>query len=250
MEKTPPLGNTVGSIARHLPNAITLLNLFCGCCAVIYVFYGYYVPAFWFFAAAIAADYFDGMVARLLQVHSPLGRELDSLADVVSFGLLPGSIFYMLLVQGWTGTIPYPGLYWAATPAFAVTLFSALRLAKFNLDTRQAAYFIGLPTPSSALFAVGLMLMVHYDSYGLAAWMTSPFFLYPCIAVLSAVLVAELPMFNLKFKSFRWRGNEIRFIFAVVSILLLAGLREAAFSLIIFLYVILSVIFKLLRQPV
>lgn len=225
---------------QHIPNAVTLLNLFFGCCAVVSVFTGQFLTAFWFFFAAIFADYFDGTVARRLDVHSPLGKQLDSLADVVSFGFLPGVILYVLLLIGWTGKASHPGVLWAAAPAFAVTLFSALRLAKFNLDERQSDYFIGLPTPSSCLFTVGLLLIYHFDSFGLAGWIAQPVFLYACAAFLSFILIAELPMFNLKIKSFQWAGNEIKFIFAATALLLLIFLREAALSLIIVLYILIS----------
>ena len=250
LDQTPSAGTRVGLLKKHIPNSITLLNLFCGCCAVLNVFEGQYLPAFWFFLAAITADYFDGAVARMLRVHSELGKELDSLADVISFGLLPGSIYYMLLVQGLTGDIHFQGLHWQATPGFLVTLFSALRLAKFNLDNRQSDYFIGLPTPSGTIFATGLMLIAYFNSFGLAPLVTAPAFLYPCIILLSAVLLAELPMFNLKFKHLAWGGNEIKIIFAAVAFLLLFLLREAALSLIILLYISISIIFKVLNRPV
>jgi len=225
---------------QHIPNAVTLLNLLFGCCAIVSVFNGQFINGFWFFFAAIFADYFDGTIARRLGVHSPLGKQLDSLADVISFGFLPGVILYVLLLIGWTGEATYPGLFQAGIPAFTVTLFSALRLAKFNIDSRQTDYFIGLPTPSACLFTVGLLLIYHFDSFGLAGWITHPVFLYGCAVFLSFILVAELPMFNLKIKSFQWTGNEIKFIFATTALLLLIFLREAALSLTIVLYILIS----------
>lgn len=248
--KTAPAERRVGWAAGQIPNIITLINLFFGCCAVLNVFLGYYVAVFWFFAAAILADYLDGAAARLLGVHSPLGKELDSLADMVSFGVLPGSIFYVLLLDALTGSPGMLSFHWGATPAFLVTLFSALRLAKFNLDVRQADYFIGLPTPSSCLFSVGLLLVYHFDRFHLSAFWVTPMVLYLCLLLLSALLIAELPMFNLKFKRLAWTGNEIKIIFAAVAVVLLIVLREAALSLIIVLYVLLSLLFKLLKMPV
>ncbi len=224
---------------KHLPNAITLLNLFFGCCALACIFYGRFVPAFWLVSAAIFADYADGMVARLLKVQSGLGKELDSLADMVSFGVVPGAIYYVLLAQDF-----YPdgasGLVYAALPGFLVAVFSGLRLAKFNLDTRQATGFIGLPTPSCTIFTIGLMLIYTFDSFGLGPLVASPVFLYACILALSYLLVSEIPMFSLKFKSFAWEGNEIRFIFGAIAAVLLFFTREAAFSIVILLYVLFS----------
>jgi len=230
---------------KNLPNIITLINLFLGCCAMLSVLAGHFMMAFWLFFGAGWADFLDGMVARLLNVHSPIGKELDSLADVVSFGLLPGVVYYVLLGYGLTGSLEREDILWAATPAFLVTLLSAYRLAKFNLDTRQSDSFIGLPTPSSALFAMGLLLIFHFDSFGLAAFVTQPLFLFPCILIVSGLLIAELPMFSLKFKSMRWSGNEVTFTFTVAALILLVTLKEAAPSLIIVLYILVSVIQRL-----
>ncbi len=234
---------------RNLPNLITLLNLLLGCGAILNVLAGQYLLAFWLFFAAGWADFLDGLVARLLDVHSPIGKELDSLADVISFGLLPGVVYYVLLQHGLAGDIDREHIYWAAMPGFLITLLSAYRLAKFNLDTRQTDHFIGLPTPSSALFAMGLLLIFHFDSFGMGALVASPLFLYPCILIFSGLLIAELPMFSLKFKSMSWSGNEIKFIFTAVAIVLLIILQEAAPALIIILYVLVSLVQKALKGP-
>ncbi len=231
---------------RHLPNAITLINLFLGCCALACIFHTQFVLAFWFIFAAVLADYADGLVARWLGVHSELGKELDSLADMVSFGAVPGAIYYMLLALALapeeTGS-----LQWAAVPGFLVAAFSGLRLAIFNVDTRQTSGFIGLPTPSSTMFTVGLMLIYTFDSFGLAKWVASPYVLYACILALSYLLVSEVPMFGLKFKAFTWKGNEVQFIFMGIAALALIFFREAAFSLVILLYVLFS-LFQYLTQ--
>ncbi|MDZ4679941.1 MAG: CDP-alcohol phosphatidyltransferase family protein [Saprospiraceae bacterium] len=223
-------------IKRNLPNAITLLNLLGGCCTVVCILYGQFETAFIFYVFSSVTDFLDGAVARALQVKSELGVQLDSLADMVSFGLVPGLIFYSLLEPD-----AVQELHWAALPGFVVTLFSALRLGKFNLDTRQTDTFLGLPTPACTMFTIGLMLIAHFDSYGLGVWVTQPLFLYGCIAVLSFLLISELPMFNLKFRQLQWKGNEIRIIFAVAAAVALFGLREAAFALIIIAYIALSV---------
>ena len=225
---------------KNIPNIITSINLFCGCCALVCVLYGRFFNTFLFLFVGAWADYLDGFVARSLKVNSELGKQLDSLADMVSFGVVPGAIVYMLLVRGMTKNFEsFPQyLILAGLPAFLITVFAAVRLAKFNIDTRQSEDFIGLNTPACTIFTVGLMLMYHYDSYGLREVVISPWLLYPTIVVLSYLLIAELPMFSLKFKSFKWAGNEMRFIFLILALLFLVLFKEVAFSLIIILYVL------------
>ena len=164
---------------------------------------------------------------------------MDSIADMVSFGVVPGAVYYSLLVLALERD-PGAGLHFAAVPGFIVSAFSGLRLAKFNLDTRQTDGFIGLPTPSSTMFAVGLMLIYALDTYGMGEWVLSPAFLYGCVAVQSYLLVAEVPMFGLKFKTFTWAGHEVQFIFTAIAILLLLLTRELAFSVVVVLYVLFS----------
>ena len=226
----------------YIPNTVTLLNLFFGACAVVAVLYGQFGLCFWLFFASLTADYFDGLLARSLRVNSNMGKELDSLADMISFGLLPGGVLYMLIRQSWAGGTEADGIFWPATPAFLVTLFSALRLAKFNLDSRQTEHFIGLPTPSSTIFCIGLMLIVENNSYGWGQAIDHPAFYYGVVVLLSYALVAELPMFSLKFKGGGWAGNEVKYIFAGLAILLLLLLQEAALSVVIVLYLVLSFI--------
>lgn len=228
---------------KNIPNAITLLNLFSGCCALASVFYGQFDQVLFFSLVSMAADYLDGMVARALKVKSPLGQQLDSLADMVSFGVVPGAIIYMLLVKGLSGAEVFPiELTIAASPAFLISLFAALRLGRFNLDLRQAEHFLGLPTPSCAAYAVGLMMIYRHDSFGLAQLICHPIFLYLNIPLLCWLMVANFTMFSLKLKNFAWEGNEIRYIFAAVSVLLLLWLREAALSFIIVVYVLISAV--------
>ncbi len=225
---------------KNIPHIITSVNLFCGCCALACIFYNQFFQAFIFLFIGAWADYLDGMVARTLKVKSLLGKQLDSLADMVSFGVVPGAIIYMLLVRGMTKNfVEFPQyLILAGLPAFLITVFAALRLAKFNIDTRQSENFIGLNTPSCTIFTVGLMLIYHYDSYGLRELVINPYLLYPTILVLSYLLIAEIPMFSFKFKEFKWAGNEIRFIFAIIALIFLIIFKEAAFSLIIVLYIL------------
>lgn len=233
---------------KHIPNIITLLNLFFGCCALAGVFYGEYVIAFWFTFAGVMADYFDGLIARALNVHSELGKELDSIADMATFGVLPGAILYVLLAEGVDPARLPSGIVWAALPAFAVSVFSGLRLALFNIDTRQTHNFLGLPTPSCTTFVVGLLLIYHYDSFGLRPLVANWWFLYGCTAALCYLLVSEFPMFSLKLKSFTWKGNEIKFIFAALCVVLLIVVQEAAFSFSILLYVLMSATDFLLKR--
>ena len=231
------------NLKKHIPNFITLINLFFGCCAVASVLYGQFVQAFWFFTASGVADYLDGTFARVLKVGSPIGKQLDSLADMVSFGVVPGAVLYMLLVKGFSGSDVLPiELTIAASPAFIVTLFAAIRLANFNIDTRQTVDFIGLNTPSCAMFTIGLLLIHEFDSFGLDSFVTQPVFLYSVVVALSYMMVAEFPMFSLKIKKLTWRGNEFRITFAALSVVMFACLREAAFSPIIIVYVVLSFI--------
>ncbi len=220
----------------NIPNILTVLNLLCGCMAIVCLINNDFQLAFVFIFIGGMADYFDGMVARMLNVHSPFGKELDSLADMVSFGVFPAMILYILLSKN-GGPMIGP-LHLIGIPGFLLAGFACIRLAKFNLDTRQADDFIGMPTPSCTLFIVGLMLMYDHNSFGLAEWLTSPYFLYPVTAIFSYLLVSEIPMFSFKFKSKQWKGNEHRIVFMVLGIVLLIVLREVAFSLMILMYIL------------
>ncbi len=229
----------------QIPNTITLLNLFCGCAAIINILDHQFIYAFWLLFAAGLFDFADGLVARLLNVSSEHGKELDSLADMVSFGAVPGVIYYTLL---FIGNSPAPAAAppiawsWYAAPGLIVVLFSALRLAKFNLDTRQTENFMGVATPTSTLFATGIMLIYALDPFGWSIWVLSPYVLYPAIVVFSYLLVSEHPMFSFKIKGMQWVGNETRIIFAVLALVLLATLRAAAFPFIVGVYLILNLV--------
>ncbi len=230
---------------KYLPHIITLINLFCGCCALVYIFHEQFITAFVFITLGAIADYSDGFLARLLDVKSLLGKELDSMADMVTFGIVPGAILYMLLKLGHQPPVASHEIVIAALPAFLFSVFSGLRLARFNLDQRQSEDFIGIPTPAATVFVVGLMLIYEYNTFELRMFVCNPLLLYPLIVIFSYLLVAELPMFSLKFKGMRWEGNEKRFVFLGLGILLLFLLKEAAFSIIIILYIVFSVFDKL-----
>ena len=167
----------------------------------------YMLCVFGFLFVGGIADYADGMIARWLKVKSPLGKELDSLADMVSFGVVPGAIIYMLLTKSEISMGSEPLIYWWALPGFLISVFAGLRLAKFNLDERQIEEFMGLNTPTCAMFIAGLMLIYHYNTAGLSEFVTEPLFLYSVVIVFSFLLIAEIPMFSFKFKGLKWRGN-------------------------------------------
>ena len=218
---------------KHIPNTITCCNLISGCIATWFAFQGDFNMALLMIIVGAVFDFFDGMVARLLGVSSPIGKELDSLADDITFGFAPSAIVFEYL-RPESELLPFI--------VFVMAAFSALRLAKFNLDERQALGFIGLPTPANALFWGSLIA-------GAGEWMKSAPFISSnlSLVILAGVffscylLIAEIPMFALKFKHWGWKGNEIKYIFILscVPILLLLGIT--GFAVIIAWYVILSV---------
>jgi CDP-diacylglycerol--serine O-phosphatidyltransferase len=221
---------------RHLPNTITLINLICGSAAIITALHGQYLATVGWLAGAAVADFADGLVARALRVTSPVGKELDSLADVVSFGVAPAMILYSLL----TPDTKADTLYLPGIPVFILAAFSALRLARFNLDERQHEHFIGLPTPASTLLVVGLLLLYLDDTWNARDWMTQPATLYLIAGVLSFLLVAGIPMFSFKFKHWGWKGNAERYSFAVTALLLLVIWRQTALAPIMILYILIN----------
>jgi len=232
---------------KHLPNALTLANLFSGCCALLYTLYWDPTMAAFFTAACFVFDYLDGMAARALHVQSPMGKELDSLADVVSFGVVPGAMLYQMLAGApAVGSIFFDSalVVKAALPAFVLSAFSAYRLAKFNLDTRQTNYFLGLSTPACTVFVLGLQLAADQDLFGCKEMIVTPWFLYGLIGLLSWLLVSEIPMFGLKIKRLDWKSNVFNILFLLLFGVLIALFQVFALSIMIVCYVVLSVIFK------
>lgn len=228
------------SITRHIPNAITSLNLFSGCIAITMAFNGNFDTAAVFILLAAVFDFFDGMTARLLKAYSNIGKELDSLADMVSFGVAPSVIFFKLMQLGFSET---HGIIADYTPylAFVIAVFSALRLAKFNIDTRQTTSFIGLPTPANALFLLSFGLL-YTSNMGMKSIVLNPYILLVVALVFSLLLVAEIPMFALKIKSMKWKGNEIRYVFLGLSAVIIVLLHEMALLGIIPLYIFISLL--------
>ena len=226
---------------KHIPNTITCCNLISGCIATYWALCGVWDTALLFIVIGAIFDFFDGMSARLLGVSSPIGKELDSLADDITFGFAPSAILFDFLKTG----IHYLPWHYLIYIAFIMAAFSALRLAKFNLDERQALGFIGLPTPANALFWASLMVGVG-DQLA-----SSPYLYYGVIAAMFIccwLLVSEIPMFALKFKNWGWKGNEVKYIFLItcVPILLLMGI--AGLSIIIAWYVLLSIVSKIQKK--
>lgn len=228
---------------KHIPNAITCLNLFCGCLALYFAFNNELVYAAYLIGIAAIFDFLDGMLARVLKAYSEIGKQLDSLADMVSFGVVPGAIMFALLAQAEASILGIPA---DVLPffGFLITIFSALRLAKFNIDTRQAESFIGVPTPACSMFIGSLPLILATTGNLYDNVILNPYFLVAVTVIFSYLLVAELPLFALKFKNLTWKDNATRFIFLGISVILLALVKFAAIPLIIVLYVLLSVIRK------
>ena len=226
-------------ITKHIPNTLTSGNLVCGCIAATFAFGGCYEKSLLFIILGAVFDFFDGMSARLLKVSSPIGKELDSLADDVTFGVAPSAMIFSMLythdypdfLQPVSSLLPYL--------AFVMAAFSALRLAKFNLDERQTTSFIGLPTPANALFWGALI--VGSEEY-LALSSGSIYILLIMVFVSSWLLVAEIPMFALKFKHWGWRENKIKYVFLVSCLPLLLIFGITGISVIIAWYICLSVI--------
>ena len=234
--------------SKQIPNLITLLNLTAGLVALVYAFDTNLQMAFIWVCIGIFMDFWDGFFARLLKAQSKLGLQLDSLADMVTSGVVPGVVMYKMLENIYElGNMEAPdNFYMNLLPyvGFIITLASCYRLAKFNVDTRQTDSFIGLPTPANALFILSLpMILNHSDGTGFVfEVLTNPYVLVG-ISLLSAFLLnAEIPLFSLKVKYFNWDTNKIQVVFLVLSALLLFFFQYLGIPLIILSYVILSVV--------
>ena len=228
-------------ITRHIPNTVTCCNLFCGCIASIMGFQAKYEMAILFIILGAVFDFFDGMLARLFHVSGPLGKELDSLADDITFGFAPSVIVYSLFKEVQYPDILAPFTDYIPYTAFIIAVFSALRLGKFNIDTRQSTSFIGMPTPANALFWGSLVVGGHDF---LVSESFNAIYLLILVLIMSYLLVAEIPMFSLKFKNLTWNDNKISYIFLLVCIPLLIFLQISGFAAIILWYIFLSAITK------
>ncbi|MCC7232382.1 MAG: CDP-alcohol phosphatidyltransferase family protein [Bacteroidia bacterium] len=235
---------------KHIPNLLTCCNLFTGCVAGVMVFRGHLDWAAYLIFAAAFFDLLDGLSARALEINSPYGKELDSLADVISFGFVPGAILFKLFQHaGLQALEPEPLRQFLQFVPFLVTVFSALRLAKFNTDRRQTHSFIGVPTPANTLCIASLpLIMIQYPGK-FDHIILHPGFLLTFTLVMSLLLVSELPLFSLKVKSFSFRENKYQFVLIVVSLLLFFWLRFAAVPIIFLCYVFLSLLDHITGRP-
>lgn len=266
------------NIKKHIPNSITCGNLLCGCFGILFTASYRLDYAFYMIALAAVLDFFDGFVARLLKVSSAIGKDLDSLADMVTFGVLPGFVMYKIIalvvlnsqtdlainvfslfnpseIQSATlnkmeigKAIYYPFL------AFIIPVFSAIRLAKFNNDKRQTNSFIGLPTPANALLigSLGFLLIQKMNHNGDISnnydLIYNTYTLLILTLVTSYLLIAEIPLFALKFSKFSWKTNRIRYLFLISSLILLILFQFVAIPFIIFLYVVTSIIYNIRKR--
>jgi CDP-diacylglycerol--serine O-phosphatidyltransferase len=244
---------------KHIPNFLTCCNLLCGCIGIVYVVesrnwqedkgFDTLLSGFQLILIAVIFDFLDGFAARLLKVKSAIGKDLDSLADMVTFGVLPGMILLKLLIRSvdkpFAGTISMPPGYPISFPlyflAFLIPVFSALRLAKFNNDPRQTDSFIGLPTPANAMVIASFPLIIN-QYQGVAFIIDNPWFLSAYIIVSCYLLVSEIRLFSLKLKSFSFRQNRFVYVFLILSVILLAVMQSLAVPVIIGFYIILSII--------
>ena len=263
-------------IKNNIPNFITCLNLLCGCVGIVFAFEGNLVWSAYMVGVAAVFDFLDGFAARILKVHSEIGKQLDSMADMVSFGVLPGVVMYHLIYNSINISVPFQGyttikswgpymenssfgLFGPYIPyaGFLITIFSAIRLAKFNVDTRQTNSFIGLPTPANSILVCSFPLILFYQCSGYVIdintgimssasstfkLIMNPYFLLFITVAFSLLLVAPLPLFALKFKNFGWADNKIRYIFLIICLLLLVCLQFVAIPIIILLYILFSVV--------
>jgi CDP-diacylglycerol--serine O-phosphatidyltransferase len=248
-------------IKQHIPNFLTCCNLLCGCLAIVCAFQGNLIWAAYLVGIAAVFDFFDGFAARLLRVVSPIGKDLDSLADMVTFGVVPGIIMFQLMnlaqlsieqrniISGLPLEKSWPSFdnhFLLSYVSFVIPVFSAIRLAKFNNDVRQTTSFIGLPTPANAVLiaAIPLILFIQFSGGLSWAWeyLLNIYFLLALSVILSFLLISELPLFALKFKTFSWNGNKTRYIFMAFSLLLVICFQFLGIPLIIILYIILSLL--------
>ncbi|MCE7053313.1 CDP-diacylglycerol--serine O-phosphatidyltransferase [Algoriphagus sp. AGSA1] len=221
-------------IKSHIPNTITLLNLLSGVVGIIWVLDGNILSGAYFIILAAVFDFFDGFAARLLNVQGEIGKQLDSLADLISFGVLPGMILFQMAKAN-------NGIEWLSYLTLIIPVFSAVRLAKFNIDTRQSDRFIGLPTPANALFISTLpYFAIKWSSTGV--WLTSTLFLVGIAWIFAILLVAELPLIALKFKSYSFAANKFRYALLATGLILILSLGLAGIPLVIVAYLGLSII--------
>lgn len=245
------------SIKRHIPNIVTLLNLFSGCIALIFAVYGNFVAAAIFVFIGIFFDFFDGLLARKLNVQSPLGIQLDSLADLVTSGVVPGVIMFKLISltidapdyseysDSWNSIFHWQGFKMSLIPLIGlfIPMASAYRLAKFNLDEDQQTYFKGLPVPANTLLILSLPLILEYQNSDIMnSIIINKWFLIVLTLLSCYLLNSKIKLFALKFKDWSFKNNGVRYVFLMLSVVTLIIFKFAAIPLIIALYILLSLL--------
>jgi CDP-diacylglycerol--serine O-phosphatidyltransferase len=242
-------------IKKNIPNFITCLNLASGCIGIAFAANNHLVFAAYFIGIAAIFDFMDGMLARILNVRSEMGKQLDSLADMVSFGVLPGFILLGIFKMSIDPRIEFH--FYLQYIAFIIPVFSALRLAKFNIDERQTDSFIGLPTPANAILIGSLPLIINLqiasnpeNFHFLLNAILNTNFLIILTFLMSYLLIAEIPLFSMKVKSLKFKGNEYRYLLIIIAIILSIFLKFIAIPLIIIFYIILSIINNLTKNEI
>ena len=224
-------------MSKHIPNLLTISNLICGCVALYFTFQGELVITAYLIGLAAIFDFMDGAVARLLNVSNSIGKELDSLADMVSFGLVPGTVVFHLLEESQLSQYSFVAL--------VIPILSAFRLAKFNIDKNQNENFLGLPTPANCLVFVSIPLITTFNSESRIAYLFEiPEILLITTILMSLALVSRINMFSLKFKNLKFKDNKFRFFLITMSIILLTWLEFSAIPIIILLYIMMSIVNK------
>ena len=235
------------NLRKQIPNYITLGNLFSGTVAVIFAVEGNYEMAALFVCIGIVLDFFDGFVARLLKVSGELGKQLDSLADMVTSGVVPGIVMYQLVKDNLINKLDFihsaMQVLDVSLIGLVLTLAAGFRLAKFNIDTRQTDSFIGLPTPAMSLFILSLPLIIeHTDIDFIQVLLHNNYFLIGLTLILSYLMNAEVPLFSLKFKDYSLKNNKIKYLFLLISLVLILTIHFLSVPIIIIQYVILSIV--------
>jgi CDP-diacylglycerol--serine O-phosphatidyltransferase len=231
-------------VKQNLPNIVTLANLCCGCLGILFVFSGDSENAAYFILLAAVFDLFDGMLARALHVHSEIGKDLDSLADLVSFGVLPGFLAFSLIISSFYesdfGVEQAKSIFQTYAPYLFLLMpvLSAVRLARFNNDIHQKDSFIGLPVPANGLFWAGLTLGIQDKTWWL---LNHPVFVVLLTVIFSLLLVSGIPMFSFKFKNLAWKGNQLRFLFIAACLPILFFLKLPGLSAIVVLFILVSI---------
>jgi len=224
-------------MSKHIPNLLTISNLICGCTALYLSFQGELVFTAYLIGLATIFDFMDGAAARLLNISNPIGKQLDSLSDMVSFGLVPGSVVFHLLEESTLSQFSFIALL--------IPVFSAFRLAKFNIDENQNENFIGLPTPANCLVFVSIPLITTFNSESTIAYLFEiPEILLIITILMSLALVSKINMFSLKFKNLKFQDNKFKFLLITISIILLTCLEFLAIPIIILLYLIISILMR------